>query len=986
MATLPPSFLGTQPKYDPIADKAKFEKELNDVFSKALQINEAPIKEKHVRSATISTWREKNCSTFWKCVRSHPLERQGVVCYKSCYMIHKMLRDGYPDNAKRSATHAKFVSELARHWNQLGDPVSKMITSYLKVIWNKIALHVKNPDIPCTLNFTEKPFVVPSDIDYVFQLTVEVFDYQSAILHFYAGVNATLSEPITQVQLQYRIAPFVPCIKESAALYDLVVKLMKALHTSLPAETLNGHRERFNRQYSALRKYFAEAAKRDYIKKFVDVPVLPPDPPNFLIGSFDELHLSNTVFSHEGGQPMIEAEYSLASTAITPESSIDPRSRLNTLDGTLIDLGTPITAPETDSSRFDSVFGQQEFTPFVNEVPPSVPPPTITDERDLLIEQLMREIVELKDRIRELEEQNLANLELLGAARTQMEEKNKELSEYKEVAEQACTENVRLKEMIDAEKSMGATQVESDERTKAVEQKFTQLKDIYQKLRNEHVQLLRTNGDAQKKLRETETKLLKEEANSVELQGRVESLNTRIEVLRSKTSDETSKITLLEQSLKAKEIEATKLQESTNSLQQQLEKSAQASSHSLLVAVVRQAESIVNQSLRDMDEFPNDTIACAPDILIKKAGEATTVTINLHSTFAKYLKEPAPAEMESLLALVPEMAHRMVQIIQYGISNGPVDQKVTAKCKEIGSITLNYLREMYSNAPNNMKVKSAAAELQLALKQLLGDIEDLKRERAEAAEEESAQMGDIVDEEMASTSIAVNEAARKIEEILKRSREEQSGVNLEVNSRILDSCTDLMKAIQVLIVRSKELQQEVVAEGPGSNAKEFYKKNHNWSEGLISAAKQVGHGASRLVDCADKVVSGNGKFEALIVNSKDIAACTAQLVAASMVKARARSERLKALKASSRAVSEATGSVVASAQSGADIKAEAANKVDFSKLSLNQTKRYEMESQVRALELEKELEMERTKLAELRKIHYHKAGASEGWDEEEGAN
>ena len=26
--------------------------------------------------------------------------------------------------------------------------------------------------------------------------------------------------------------------------------------------------------------------------------------------------------------------------------------------------------------------------------------------------------------------------------------------------------------------------------------------------------------------------------------------------------------------------------------------------------------------------------------------------------------------------------------------------------------------------------------------------------------------------------------------------------------------------------------------------------------------------------------------------------------------------------------------------------------------------------------------MERTRLAELRKVHYHKAGASEGWDEE----
>ena len=48
---------------------------------------------------------------------------------------------------------------------------------------------------------------------------------------------------------------------------------------------------------------------------------------------------------------------------------------------------------------------------------------------------------------------------------------------------------------------------------------------------------------------------------------------------------------------------------------------------------------------------------------------------------------------------------------------------------------------------------------------------------------------------------------------MKRSREEQTGVNLEVNGRILDSCTDLMKAIQVLIKRSKELQKEIVAEG-----------------------------------------------------------------------------------------------------------------------------------------------------------------------------
>lgn len=130
-----------------------------------------------------------------------------------------------------------------------------------------------------------------------------------------------------------------------------------------------------------------------------------------------------------------------------------------------------------------------------------------------------------------------------------------------------------------------------------------------------------------------------------------------------------------------------------------------------------------------------------------------------------------------------------------------------------------------------------------------------------------------------SVTQAIDEAARKIEDMLKKSREEQTGINLEVNGRILDSCTDLMKAIQVLIKRSKELQQEIVSEGmvwpirnvmhplilhyyqrsslclysssvsQGSMVQtgEFYKKNSRWSEGLISAAKQVGWGASLLV-------------------------------------------------------------------------------------------------------------------------------------------
>ena len=72
-------------------------------------------------------------------------------------------------------------------------------------------------------------------------------------------------------------------------------------------------------------------------------------------------------------------------------------------------------------------------------------------------------------------------------------------------------------------------------------------------------------------------------------------------------------------------------------------------------------------------------------------------------------------------------------------------------------------------------------------------------------------------------------------------------------------------------------------------------------------------------EAADKVVSGEGKFEELMVCSQVIAASTTQLVVASKVKADRQSEQLKQLSDASKAVTEATGLVVASTKSGAQL-------------------------------------------------------------------
>jgi len=73
-------------------------------------------------------------------------------------------------------------------------------------------------------------------------------------------------------------------------------------------------------------------------------------------------------------------------------------------------------------------------------------------------------------------------------------------------------------------------------------------------------------------------------------------------------------------------------------------------------------------------------------------------------------------------------------------------------------------------------------------------------------------------------------------------------------------------------------------------------------------------------------------------------------------------------------VTTATGTVVATAKSCAT-QLEEEVELDFSSLSAHQTKTLEMEAQVNLLKLEREVELARTKLGQLRKSLYKESTA-----------
>ncbi|KAK2870768.1 hypothetical protein Q8A67_023295 [Cirrhinus molitorella] len=410
-----------------------------------------------------------------------------------------------------------------------------------------------------------------------------------------------------------------------------------------------------------------------------------------------------------------------------------------------------------------------------------------------------------------------------------------------------------------------------------------------------------------------------------------------------------------------------KLSQDSGMLQQRL----QDEQFSLLQCAVVEAEGIVLDAVAKVDDPLHVRCISTPDYLINRA-ELTLASIDkMQQSHAAYLRNMDDAS--GLLRSVTQFSHLIADTIVNGAGaahSAPTDQadRLTDNCRDCATHCLQYLKELKLKAT---LPRADPTAVRYVVQRILNQGQDLRPRGADVRKEELA---DMVDKEMIATSTAIEDAVLRMDEILSQARRDTSGVKLEVNQSIIGSCSDLMKAIHMLVTASTDLQRDIVESGRGAGSvKDFYAKNSRWTEGLISASKAVGWGATQMLESADKVVTDNGKYEELIVCSHEIAASTAQLVAASKVKADRGNRKLQTLQQASRHVNDMAAVVVSSTKSG-QMQIENKNSMDFSGLSLIKLKTEEMDSQVKVLELEKQLANERIRLGELRKKHYEMGG------------
>ncbi|KAJ7419914.1 Huntingtin-interacting protein 1-related protein [Willisornis vidua] len=923
----------------------------------------------------LGTHHEKGAFTFWSYAIGLPLPSSAILSWKFCHVLHKVLRDGHPNVLQDCQRYRSNIRETGDLWGHLHDRYGQLVSIYTRLLLTKISFHVKHPEFPPGLEVSDEVLekTAGTDVNNIFQLTVELFDYLDCELKLSESVFRQLNTSMAVSQMsavQCRLAPLIQVIQDCSHLYHYSVKLMFKLHSCLPVDTLQGHRDRFHDQFRSLKNFFKKASDMLYFKRLIQIPRLPESPPNFLRASALAEHVKPVV--------------------VIPEEAPEDEEPEN-----LIEISTTSTTePQITSDLFEQTFG---------------PPNGMWDDRDAQIESLKKELDTLRA---EMEKIKLEAQRYITQLKAQVNSLEGEVEEQRKQKQKALVDNEQLRDELerlqrvkqDSDRSQRLC-AEAEKKANATEIRYTKLKEKHSELINTHAELLRKNADTAKQLtvtqqsqeevarvkeqlafqveqvkREAEMKLedqtvqmeqLRQELDArreeldqaqrslsqakqagVELSAQVETLHAEKEVLRRSVSEKERELLSTRGLMEEKELqlsqEADKATREIQELQGRLlEKSTQEQNlqqklldeqFSVLQETVREAEEILRDAVAKLDDplhvrctsspvVPPHACGAPPqpghaneaelitDYLLSRAQAALESTDTLESGHAQYVASMADAA--GLVGALALFAHLTADTIVNGSATShlaPTDHadRLTELCRDCGQQSLHYLGELKD------RQRLGHAELGDVRRALQGVLHLAQELRPKSLDIRQEELGDMVEKEMASTSEAIEAAVRRIEEMMSQARNESSGVKLEVNER----------------------------------------------------------------ESADRVVLHTGKYEELIVCSHEIAASTAQLVAASKVKADKSSQNLAQLQECSRNVNEKAANVVASTKSGQE-QIEEKDTMDFSGMSLIKLKKEEMETQVKVLELEKRLEGERVRLGELRKQHYVLAGGCDTTDDAE---
>lgn len=378
-----------------------------------------------------------------------------------------------------------------------------------------------------------------------------------------------------------------------------------------------------------------------------------------------------------------------------------------------------------------------------------------------------------------------------------------------------------------------------------------------------------------------------------------------------------------------------------------------------------------------------------PEYTLSMIEKATTETSEFSYAFQSFLRSDRTRNHTEVIKAATNFAASISDVLinAKGITRLFDDDddetvgEIVGSAKMTANMAQKYLLNVQSFKLDNLSASQRSdmitqndIDVQNALQKISKVTEGMLKHDLNVTKKADGEIGNLVEQEMMNAARVIEDATSRIQALMLRPRDSGlSTTELHVHDAILESALAITNAIANLIKCATASQQEIVAQGRGSSSHAaFYKKHNRWTEGLISAAKAIAIATNLLIETADGVINGNRSLEQLIVASNEVAAATAQLVAASRVKADFMSRTQDRLETASKAVTEACKALVKAVKAIAAKQLEEKEaSINYAELAPHDFKVKEMEQQVLILKLENELVNARRKLGEMRKVGYH---------------
>uniref|UniRef100_A0A673KSD3 Huntingtin-interacting protein 1-related protein-like n=1 Tax=Sinocyclocheilus rhinocerous TaxID=307959 RepID=A0A673KSD3_9TELE len=852
-------------------------------ITKSITNVEAPIKEKYGRNIILGTHKEGGAVTFWSHAVSLPLSSNAILSWKFCHVVHKLLRDGHPNTLRDSRGHTASIRQMGTLWGNLHDRYGHIVALYAKLLCVKIDFHLKVSLILPSLTYELKNISIAIDINKVFDMTGEVLEYMEAALKLQETVFRQMESSSTSSTTpvgQCRLAPLVLVIQDCGPLYHFLVKLLFKLHSR---ESCCLHAALFIYIFwsvfvlHSLTQFFERARGMEFFKSIIQIPDLPDEPPNFLRAASFADHVKPVVVQNE-----------------TFPDYDDTDTQLDFGEGNYQMVKTTWIGQALETEA-DTLRKELEV---------------VKPELELIKVEAQRAVVQLKSQVNILES---------------------ELEDQRTHKQMALVENERLRmevESLRVQTAVAASiQATVEDAGRVLQKKVSKLKMVkclchmvivivnghdFLCQNTEMVKQLSSTQQVQEELFTYKQQMAVEvEQQKQDNSSKLEAQRAEIERLKQELASERAEISQVHNALQSKEKAGDELSSVLVGLQAEKEK--------LLRTVKGQEAEITN--LRQVTQLHQATLLQERD---RSQRELAVLQSQMQAKLSQdlgLLQQKLQDEQFSMLQCAVVEAEGIVLD-----AVAKVDDPLHVRCISTpdylinrAELTLASIDKMQHSHAAYLRNMDDASGLLRSVTQFSHLIADTIVNGAGTAHSAPT---DQADRESPNYSFIIKNAhmhvsyayifSYVIQEILSQARRDSSGVKLEVNQKLV---WDI--AIHMLVMAATDLQRDIVESGRGAGSvKDFYAKNSRWTEGLISASKAVGWGATQMLESADKVVTDKGKYEELIVCSHEIAASTAQLVAASKVKADRGNKKLQTLQQASRHVNDMAAVVVSSAKSG----------------------------------------------------------------------